>query len=147
MAASFPATSASNAGPANQVRKPQGILHLDKYLRKPVNVKLHGGRELAGKLIGYDAVINLVLDETVEYLRDLADPYMRRLKPGVSVFSKPSDSDYMSRPLGRVVIRTTQVMRLCSADGMMSIENPFDQPEQQPEDTAETAELAAKDQS
>ena len=38
-----------------------------------VRVKFAGGREMVGVLKGYDQLLNVVLDETVEYLRDAAD--------------------------------------------------------------------------
>lgn len=38
-----------------------------------VRVKFAGGREMVGVLKGYDQLLNVVLDETVEYMRDAAD--------------------------------------------------------------------------
>lgn len=38
---------------------------MDKLIR----VKFTGGREAAGILKGYDPLLNIVLDNTVEYLR------------------------------------------------------------------------------
>jgi len=40
-----------------------------------VIVKFQGGREVRGTLRGYDMMANLVLDESVESLRDPDDPY------------------------------------------------------------------------
>jgi U6 snRNA-associated Sm-like protein LSm7 len=34
-----------------------------------------GGRESSGILKGFDPLLNLVLDNTIEYLRDPDDPY------------------------------------------------------------------------
>jgi U6 snRNA-associated Sm-like protein LSm7 len=34
-----------------------------------IRVKFSGGREAAGVLKGYDPLLNLVLDDTTEYLR------------------------------------------------------------------------------
>ena len=42
---------------------------LDKLIDKRVRVKIAGGREVVGVLKGYDQLFNLVLDETVEFLR------------------------------------------------------------------------------
>lgn len=41
---------------------------MDKLIR----VKFTGGREAAGVLKGYDPLLNIVLDNTVEYLRGIA---------------------------------------------------------------------------
>ena len=34
-----------------------------------VHVKCLGGREIVGTLKGYDELVNLVLDDTIEYMR------------------------------------------------------------------------------
>ena len=44
------------------------MIDADK-LNKRVRVKFHGGREVVGVLKGFDPLVNLVLDETVEFLR------------------------------------------------------------------------------
>ncbi|KAA8497130.1 Sm-like protein LSM7 [Porphyridium purpureum] len=85
-------------------------LDLSRHMDKRVHVKLVGGRQVAGTLKGYDQLVNLVLDETVEYMRDPSDPY------------KESG---LSRPLGLIVARGTSVMSIISADGMEEISNPF----------------------
>lgn len=77
-------------------------------------MKFAGGREAAGVLKGYDPLLNLVLDNTVEFLRDLDEPY------------KLAED---SRPLGLVVCRGTSVVLICPQDGMESIQNPFVQQE------------------
>ncbi|XP_078328520.1 U6 snRNA-associated Sm-like protein LSm7 isoform X2 [Crassostrea virginica] len=56
-------------------KKKETILDLAKYLDKTIRVKFSGGREAAGVLKGYDPLLNLVLDDTTEYLRDPDDPY------------------------------------------------------------------------
>ena len=53
-------------------------LDLGKLIDKGVIVKLMGGREVHGVLKGYDQLLNLVLDEGVEYLRD---PEVRQSHP------------------------------------------------------------------
>lgn len=45
-------------------------LDLGKLIDKTVIVKLMGGREVHGVLKGYDQLLNLVLDDSIEYLRD-----------------------------------------------------------------------------
>ena len=42
----------------------QSVLDMSKYMDKEVRVKFMGGREVVGVLKGYDALLNLVLDET-----------------------------------------------------------------------------------
>ena len=50
-------------------RKKESILDLSKYLEKGVRIKFAGGRECSGILKGYDPLLNIVVDNTVEYLR------------------------------------------------------------------------------
>ncbi|KAJ6948483.1 hypothetical protein NC652_002813 [Populus alba x Populus x berolinensis] len=50
------------------------VLDLAKFVDKGVQVKLTGGRQVTGTLKGYDQLLNLVLDEAVEFLRDADDP-------------------------------------------------------------------------
>lgn len=91
-------------------KKKETILDLSKYLEKPIRVKFSGGREASGILKGYDPLLNLVLDESTEYLRDPDDPY------------KLTED---TRTLGLVVCRGTSVVLICPADGMEAIANPF----------------------
>lgn len=53
-------------------KKKESILDLRKYLDKVIRVKFSGGREVSGILKGFDQLLNLVLDNTVEYLRGKA---------------------------------------------------------------------------
>lgn len=73
-------------------------------------MKFAGGREASGVLKGYDALLNLVLDTTVEYLRDQEEPF------------KLAEE---TRSLGLVVCRGTSVVLICPQDGMEAIPNPF----------------------
>ncbi|KAL5281245.1 LSM7 family protein [Megaselia abdita] len=91
-------------------RRKESILDLSKYLEKTIRVKFAGGREASGILKGYDALLNLVLDTTVEYLRDQEEP-----------FKLAEDT----RSLGLVVCRGTSVVLICPQDGMEAIPNPF----------------------
>eukprot|EP00193_Tetraselmis_chui_P017261 CAMPEP_0177780380 /NCGR_PEP_ID=MMETSP0491_2-20121128/17166_1 /TAXON_ID=63592 /ORGANISM="Tetraselmis chuii, Strain PLY429" /LENGTH=77 /DNA_ID=CAMNT_0019300135 /DNA_START=90 /DNA_END=323 /DNA_ORIENTATION=- len=52
----------------------ESALDLGRLIDKGVIVKLMGGREVHGVLKGYDQLLNLVLDDSVEYLRDPEDP-------------------------------------------------------------------------
>ncbi|CAB3382644.1 U6 snRNA-associated Sm-like protein LSm7 [Cloeon dipterum] len=104
---------ASNSDKQEKKRK-ESILDLSKYLEKNIRVKFAGGREAFGVLKGYDPLLNLVLDNTTEFLRDPDDPY------------KLTDD---TRQLGLVVCRGTAVVLICPTDGMESIPNPFVQAE------------------
>lgn len=44
-------------------------MDLQKYLDQGVRVKLQGGREVHGVLKGFDPLVNVVLDECVEFIR------------------------------------------------------------------------------
>jgi len=91
-------------------RKKESILDLSRFLEKVIRVKFAGGREVSGVLKGYDPLVNLVLDDTTEYLRDLED-------------SHKITNDV--RQLGLVLCRGTSVILVCPLDGMESIPNPF----------------------
>mmetsp|Transcript_108829 Transcript_108829/g.314261 ORF Transcript_108829/g.314261 Transcript_108829/m.314261 type:complete len:104 (+) Transcript_108829:94-405(+) len=90
--------------------KKDSILELAKMMDAVVRVKCLGGRELQGTLRGYDELVNLVLDDCDEFLRD------------------PEDSEKITektRKLGMVVIRGTQVSLVSPQDGVEEIANPF----------------------
>merc|ERR1711936_1282086 len=118
---SFPTKSKSKIMNANkptgdgkpdqqEKRKKESILELSKFLEKSIRVKFAGGREASGTLKGFDPLLNIVLDNTIEYLRDPDDPY------------KLTDD---TRQLGLVVCRGPNVMLICPQDGMEPIANPF----------------------
>ncbi|KAM9686711.1 U6 snRNA-associated Sm-like protein LSm7 isoform 1-T1 [Trichechus inunguis] len=65
---------------------------------------------LSGILKGFDPLLNLVLDGTIEYMRDPDDQY------------KLTED---TRQLGLVVCRGTSVVLICPQDGMEAIPNPF----------------------
>lgn len=69
---------------------------------------------VTGTLKGFDQLLNLVLDECEEYLRDPEDPL------------KVTDQ---TRTLGLLVCRGTSVMVVSGLDGMEEIANPFLAPE------------------
>ena len=75
-----------------------------------MRVKFSGGREVTGVLKGYDSLVNLVLDEAKEHVRDAEDPY------------RLTDE---TRSLGLVVCRGTAVVLICPVDGFEEIANPF----------------------
>lgn len=47
----------------------ESVIDLAPYVDHKVRVKFVGGREVVGTLKGADPICNLVLDDTVEYLR------------------------------------------------------------------------------
>jgi U6 snRNA-associated Sm-like protein LSm7 len=97
------------AAMAGHVKK-ETVLDLGKFIDKSVRVKLSGGREVIGTLKGYDQLLNLVLDETTEFLRDPEDPL------------RITDT---KRTLGLTVCRGTAVMVVSPTDGTDEITNPF----------------------
>ncbi|KAJ4298444.1 U6 snRNP-associated protein Lsm7 [Collariella sp. IMI 366227] len=92
--------------------KKENILDLKKYMDKRITVKFNGGREATGVLKGYDALMNLVLDEVEELLRD-------------------DEGNEMTRPLGLVVVRGTLLVVVSPVDGSEVIANPFLQAEEE----------------
>lgn len=90
--------------------KKESIMDLSKLVDKFVRVKFQGGRETTGILKGYDQFLNLVLDESVEYLRDSEES------------NKVTDN---TRKLGLVVCRGPAVTVICPEDGHEPIQNPF----------------------
>ncbi|CAM9558451.1 unnamed protein product [Heterosigma akashiwo] len=96
-------------------QKAPNVLDLEKYMDQAVRIKFQGGREVNGILKGFDPLVNLVLDECVEYIRDPDDPY------------RLTDE---TRTLGLVVCRGTQVSLISPVDGTEEIANPFLQAEE-----------------
>jgi U6 snRNA-associated Sm-like protein LSm7 len=101
------------AGGAQQERerpKKENILDLGKYMDKQITVKFNGGREVKGTLKGYDALMNLVLDDVHEVVRD-------------------DEGNESTRSLGLVVVRGTLLVLVSPVDGSEEIANPFVQAE------------------
>ncbi|KAK1444232.1 Lsm7 like protein [Babesia gibsoni] len=96
--------------PSKSFRDVKSVIKLNNYLNKKVYVKFSGGREVQGILKGHDAMSNLALDETEEFLRDPDDP------------DKLTDK---TRSLGLLVARGTSVTVIHPVDGAEKIENPF----------------------
>jgi U6 snRNA-associated Sm-like protein LSm7 len=105
---------AASAPPDKKRRETLLSAELSRYLDKKIRVKFQGGREVSGLLKGYDQLLNLVLDGTIEYLQDPRDPF------------KLTDD---TRSLGLVVCRGTAVVLICPSDTMEPIANPFLQQE------------------
>ncbi|KAL2121869.1 hypothetical protein VTJ04DRAFT_2324 [Mycothermus thermophilus] len=103
-------TQQQSSAQAQERPKKENILDLKKYMDKRVTAKFNGGREVTGVLKGYDALMNLVLDEVEELLRD-------------------DEGNEVTRPLGLVVVRGTLLVMLSPVDGSEVIANPFLQAE------------------
>lgn len=108
--AGLPASRALFLPQDKEKKKKESILDLSKYIDKTIRVKFQGGREASGILKGFDPLLNLVLDGTIEYMRDPDDQY------------KLTED---TRQLGLVVCRGTSVVLICPQDGMEAIPNPF----------------------
>ncbi|KAI9825526.1 MAG: hypothetical protein M1819_000518 [Sarea resinae] len=78
---------------------------------KEITVKFNGGREVIGTLKGYDQLMNLVLDDVKELMRD-------------------DEGNESSRPLGLIVARGTLLVLISPVDGSEEIANPFVQQEE-----------------
>ncbi|KAF5138973.1 U6 snRNA-associated Sm-like protein LSm7 [Metarhizium anisopliae] len=95
-----------DGGDKGEKPKKENILDLAKYMDKEITVKFNGGREVTGTLKGYDALMNLVLDEVRETVRD-------------------EEGNESTRPLGLVVARGTLLVVIAPVDGSEEIANPF----------------------
>mmetsp|Transcript_58677 Transcript_58677/g.70608 ORF Transcript_58677/g.70608 Transcript_58677/m.70608 type:complete len:128 (-) Transcript_58677:629-1012(-) len=100
--------SSGKGGAVSQ--KKESILELQKLINSSVRVKCLGGREMRGILRGFDELVNLVIDDCEEFLRDKND------------LTQITDK---SRKLGLVVVRGTQVTLVSPEEGTEEIANPF----------------------
>ncbi|CAF9917041.1 MAG: Sm-like protein lsm7 [Alectoria fallacina] len=100
-------------GHAQGVEKPkkENILDLAKYMDKQIMVKFNGGREIQGTLKGHDQLMNLVLDDVQEMLRD-------------------DEGNTSTRSLGLIVARGTLLVLISPLDGSEEIANPFNHQEE-----------------
>jgi small nuclear ribonucleoprotein (snRNP)-like protein len=57
-------------------KKRENVLDLNKYLDSGVRVKFQGGREVTGVLKGYDQLVNLVLDDCLEFVKGESRNYV-----------------------------------------------------------------------
>lgn len=87
----------------------------------------------SGILKGYDALLNLVLDNAVEYLRgNLPSIFSSVLSYLFGIPLDPDDPFKLTndvRNLGLIVARGTTVVVVCPLEGMEQIANPFIQAE------------------
>ncbi|VEL10932.1 unnamed protein product, partial [Protopolystoma xenopodis] len=66
--------AATGTAATGERRRKESIIDLTRYIDKRVRVKFSGGREASGTLKGCDNLYNMVLDCTIEHLRDPDDP-------------------------------------------------------------------------
>ncbi|CAD6581580.1 MAG: Sm-like protein lsm7 [Cyphobasidiales sp. Tagirdzhanova-0007] len=97
-------------------RKREAILDLSKYANKRIRVKFSGGREVEGILKGWDQLLNLVLDDTQELMRD----------PETLLPLQPAQR----RLIGLSVVRGTSLVVINPVEGFGEIANPFLQAEE-----------------
>ena len=96
---------------AKQSSKKESVIDLAPHVDRRVRVKFVGGREVVGVLKGADPICNMVLDETVEYLRDASDPY------------KLTEQ---TRELGLLICRGPTVLSICDEEGAeLNLENQY----------------------
>ncbi|GER45193.1 small nuclear ribonucleoprotein family protein [Striga asiatica] len=105
----------------SQSGRKETVLDLAKFVDKGVQVKLTGGRQVTGTLKGYDQLLNLVLDEAVEFLRGK----FKRLIVALRNPEDPLKTTDQTRRLGLIVCRGTAVMLVSPTDGTEEIANPF----------------------
>jgi len=98
-------------------KRKESILDLSKYLEKNIRVKFAGGREAEGILKGYDPLLNLVLDNTKEYLRGISEiTSVVYLSLSLSLsLSLESESRKSRETTGRAVL-TVLIPRCCFTD-------------------------------
>lgn len=89
--------------------KRESAINLDHLVGKKIRVKFMHGREVEGTLKGNDGLVNIVLDDAVEYLRD----------PETGIVGNKT------RSLGLTVCRGTSVVAVYPVDGTEQIDNPF----------------------
>ncbi|CAK7240233.1 MAG: U6 snRNP-associated protein Lsm7 [Sporothrix thermara] len=86
--------------------KKESILDLGQYMDREIYVKFNGGREVSGILKGFDPLLNMVLDDAQEKMRN-------------------AEGEVKSRSLGLAVIRGTHITTLHPVEGSESIANPY----------------------
>ncbi|KAF4342535.1 small nuclear ribonucleo [Fusarium beomiforme] len=117
------------AGGAQQERerpKKENILDLGKYMDKQITVKFNGGREVKGTLKGYDALMNLVLDDVHEVVRA---SLLLLYALTTNTETTDDEGNESTRSLGLVVVRGTLLVLVSPVDGSEEIANPFVQAE------------------
>lgn len=120
--ASTPTTTTTTSAQQQQQKKPrEQILNLEKSIDKEIIIKFSGGREVVGTLKGFDQMVNVVLDNAREYVRDEDDKQKRK----VVINEQTNEIFQVTRKLGIVVCRGTSIMYICPMQGTEQIDNPF----------------------
>jgi len=103
-----------SAGPGSSAEKPkkENIIDLNRFMDKELKVKFNGGREVVGVLKGFDQLMNIVLDDVKEVMRD-------------------DEGNETTRSLGLVVARGTLLVLVSPVDGSEQIANPFVQADEE----------------
>lgn len=57
------------ANPTTATFQKESIINLQNLQEKEVRIKFIGGREIQGVLKGFDTALNMILDNSVEFLR------------------------------------------------------------------------------
>ncbi|KAK6457972.1 uncharacterized protein RJT20DRAFT_125853 [Scheffersomyces xylosifermentans] len=102
--------SGGSGGTKQEGPKRDAILDLNKYKDQVIRVKFIGGRQVTGTLKGFDQLMNLVLEDVTENIRDADDDSVLTDK---------------TRNLGLVVVRCTSLLTISPVDGSEIIDNPF----------------------
>nr|3SWN_C Chain C, U6 snRNA-associated Sm-like protein LSm7 [Schizosaccharomyces pombe 972h-]3SWN_F Chain F, U6 snRNA-associated Sm-like protein LSm7 [Schizosaccharomyces pombe 972h-]3SWN_O Chain O, U6 snRNA-associated Sm-like protein LSm7 [Schizosaccharomyces pombe 972h-]3SWN_R Chain R, U6 snRNA-associated Sm-like protein LSm7 [Schizosaccharomyces pombe 972h-] len=102
----------NSSQPTERPRK-ESILDLSRYQDQRIQATFTGGRQITGILKGFDQLMNLVLDDVEEQLRNPEDG---KLTGAI-------------RKLGLVVVRGTTLVLIAPMDGSEEIPNPFVQAE------------------
>ncbi|CAK7224711.1 U6 snRNP-associated protein Lsm7 [Sporothrix curviconia] len=102
------ARGGGHGGPGGdrEAPKKESILDLGQYMDREIYVKFNGGREVSGILKGFDPLLNMVLDDAQEKMRN-------------------AEGEVKSRSLGLAVIRGTHITTLHPVEGSESIANPY----------------------
>ena len=89
------------------------IIKLNGYVNSEIRLTLMGGRVISGKLIGFDHLNSVILDECTEAKRiDKDDLYLI--------------DEGKSRNLGLVVVKSSAIETICGTKDRKEIENPFE---------------------
>ena len=118
---------------STQQKKREQIADLEKYVDKRIIIKFVGGREVVGTLKGFDQMVNIVLDDAIEYIRDDEDKNRRK----VMVNEQTGETLQIARKLGIVVSRGTSIMYISPLNGTEEIDNPFVDDEDEEDDDDE----------
>jgi U6 snRNA-associated Sm-like protein LSm7 len=111
-------------------KKREQIADLEKHVDRRVIIKFNGGREVVGVLKGFDQMVNIVLDDATEYIRDEEDKNRRK----VVINEQTGETLQVTRKLGIVVCRGTSIMYFCPLQGTQEIDNPFLDDEEEEDD-------------